>query len=242
MQREGTLISNFFRNKWVWLVLAINLIAIIVVIFLSSNEAAKTAVVSFIVAPVDAEITVNGSGNYNNDGEAYYFAPGSYEVKISHESLNTKTFTVNLEAGHNTTIIAFLSKDGNFDFYKYGENANSYYELAEIASKGSNQTIDGDTSAESFIENMQNNFNLFSEYLPIMDRTPTGRGLEDGMSYQYDTLLIEDGSSLDNCEKLLCLYVTDTSGEKEQYAMDVIHKFGFDTDLCQVIYEKVNYE
>ena len=81
-----------------------------------------------------------------------------------------------------------------------------------------------------------------SEYLPIIDKTPTGYGLDYGVNYQYNTLIIEDGRYLEDCERMLCLYIRDTSGEKEQYAMDIIKKFGFNIDLCQIIYEKVGYE
>lgn len=235
-------IKAFFQNKWVWLVMVLNLIAIVVVAVLFISNANKTAVMNFVITPVDAEIAVNGKSGYSNNGEAYYFAPGTYEVKISREPLNTKVITVDLEADHNTTVTTFLSEDGGFEFYKLKENLSSYYVLTEIAAKNDNQTIDDDTSAEDFIEKMQNNFELFSEYLPIVDRTPTGYGLEYGVGYQYDTLMIEDGRYLENCKEILCLYVTDTSGEKEQYAMSVIKKFGFDTDLCQIIYEKVDYE
>ncbi len=243
MQREGiSPIKAFFQNKLVWLVLVLNLIAIVVVVVLFFGNANKTAVMNFVITPVDAKIMVNGGSGYSNNGEAYYFTPGTYEVEISREPLDTKTITVNLEADHNTTVTAFLSKDGGFEFYELKENLSSYYVLTEIAAKNNNQTIDGDNSAEDFIEKTQNNFELFSEYLPIVDRTPTGYGLEYGVGYQYNTLMIEDGRYLENCEKILCLYVTDTSGEKEQYAMSVIKKFGFDTDLCQIIYEKVGYE
>lgn len=222
--------------------MGLDLIVIAIVSALYINNANKTAVMNFVITPVDAEITVNGNGGYSNNGEAYYFAPGTYEVKISRAPLTSKTLTVELEAGYNTTITTFLSQDGNFDFYELGDNLSSYYMLANIASVNNNQTIDKDTSAESFIANVQENFKLADEYLPIIDQTPTGYGTEYGVDYEYNTLAIQNGSYLENCEKILCLYVTDTSGEKEQYAMSIIKKFGFDIDLCQIIYEKVDYE
>lgn len=235
-------IALFFRNKWVLLVLAFNILAIVIVAVLSFVDSNTNAGINFVVAPLDAEIKVDGKGGYNNSGEAYYFAPGTHEVQISRPPLDTKTFKLNLEANSNFTVTAFLSQNGTFDFYNKKENLASYYRLVEIASKDNNRTIDQDSSAESFIESAQRNFELSSEYLPIVDRTPTGFGLEYGVDYEYDTLMISDGRYLDNCENILCLYVTDTSGKKEQYALSVIKKFGFNTDLCQVIYEKVNYE
>lgn len=222
--------------------MGLNLIAVIIVAVLYINSANKTAVMNFVITPIDAEITVNGNGGYNNNGEAYYFTPGVYEVEISRAPLTSKIITVELQADHNTTVTTFLSQDGDFGFYELGANSSSYYMLADIASSSNNQTIDKDTSAESFIANVQKNLELADEYLPIIDRTPTSYGIEYGVNYEYDTLTIQNGSYLENCEKILCLYITDTSGEKEQYAMDVIKKFGFNIDFCQIIYEKVGYE
>lgn len=235
-------IKLFFLNKWVWFFLVLNLIMILGVVLLYFDNARKTALVNFMVTPVDATITIDGNSNYKNNGVAYYFEPGIYEVKISHESLDTKLITVELEENHNTTIAAFLSNDGNFEFYELSENISSYNALVNIASSKNNITIDKDMSAENFIENVQKNFKLMSDMLPVVDKTPTSYGLEYGVNYQYNILTIQDGSYLKKCEKIICLYITDTSGNKEEYALSVIKKFGFDVDLCQIIYEKVGYE
>ena len=235
-------IKSFFLNKWVWAILVLNVVLIIVMVLFYINNASKTAAVNFTIAPVDATISINGDDSYKSNGEAYYFAPGTYEIEISHESLDKKVFTVDLKEDHNTTVATFLSKDGDFGFYELSENINSYYALANIAASENNITIDNDTSAEGFIKNVQNNFELVSDMLPIVDKTPTGYGLEYGMNYQYNTLKIQDGSYLEDCGKILCLYITDTSGEKEQYSMSIIEKFGFDVNLCQIIYRKVSYE
>ena len=235
-------IKAFFRNKWVRLILILDLIAIIFIIALVINNATKTAVINFMVTPVDATITINGRDGYRNGGEAYSFAPGTYEVQISHPDLDSKTFVLNLEANHNVTVSTFLSQNGSFEFYELRDNLSSFEMLAQVASAGNNQTIDQDTSAEAFITNFQKNYNLYLTELPIVDQTPSKYGMEYGVNYEYDTLTIQDGDSLSECNKTICFYITDTSGEKEQFALSVIEKFGFDKNLYQTVYEKVDYE
>lgn len=232
-------IKAFFRNKWVRSILVLDLIAIIFIIALVISNATKTSAITFNVVPAESQILINGE-NYING--TYHITPGTYEVEISHPDLDTKIFTVDLEHSDIATITTFLHQGNDFNFYELKENLDSLFELTNIASAGYNQTTDQDTSAETFIADFQRNYDLYLTKLPIVDQTPSKYGIEYGVNYEYDTLTIQNGDSLSECEKTICLYITDTSGEKEQFALSVIEKFGFDKNLYQVVYEKVDYE
>lgn len=236
-----SLLKEFFRKKWVWAIGAIDVVVVIGIVIVSIVEATKTAVMSFNIVPMDATISVNGSTGYKASGEAYRFAPGTYEVVISHPELETKTFNFELESGRNTTVVAFLA-DADFEYYQLKENYGAFVSLADIASKSNNQTMDHDDSAEEFIEKFQKDYNFIENDLPIIDKTPSKYGIQYGTHFQYDYLKIQNGDGKTDCTKTLCLYITDTSGEKEEFALSVIRKFGFDPEDFQIVYKKVGYE
>lgn len=232
----------FFHNKWVWLILSINIIVIIVTIAILVTESSKTAIVEFNIAPIDAKISVNDSAEYSNNN-SYYFSPGTYQITISHDNLDTKVLTIELEPNHNLTVSTFLKgAKNNLDFYTLKENYTSFEALAEIASEVNNLTIDHDTSAEEFIADFQNSYRIF-DILPIIEQFPSEYGLDYGVHYAYDILQIMDGrTSSDECTKTLCILITDTSGKKEQFALSTIDSLGFNHNAYQIIYKEVDYE
>lgn len=235
--------TTFFRNKWVRLFLIIDAIAIIVVVIFAINNALKTSVLNFNVTPLDAEILVNGR-EYENG--TYRVMPGKYEVEISHEGMVTKEFTVELGAEEITNIVAYLvGEDGGFDFYELKDNYGSYVKLTEIASADNNITTDRDTSAEEFVAKMEKDFELFS-ILPIVDKTPTGYGLEYGVNYQYDITAVQDGRQRDDCDRALCLYITSSKDKEEQGVLkkvsDLVNSLGYNIERFQIIYEVIRHE
>lgn len=228
-------IRNFFRNKWVRLILIIDVSVIIAIIVFSINKAAKTAVVSFNVTPVDATITINGNGNYQNGGEAYFLTPGTYDVQISHSDLNTKTFTIDLADDSNTTITTFLSKDGDFYFYTLRDNFSSFNRLASIASAEDNQTTDNDTSAEIFIANFQEQYNLYQTELPInyTERIPSS---ERGITVAYD-LTIRRASDKSSCIKYLCIEAFMTLTDDKNLVNSMLEDIGFNLEDFEIEYK-----
>ena len=224
-------IKAFFRNKWVRLILILDLIAIIFIIALVINNATKTAVINFMVTPVDATITINGRDGYRNGGEAYSFAPGTYEVQISHPDLDSKTFVLNLEANHNVTVSTFLSQNGSFEFYELRDNLSSFEMLAQVASAGNNQTIDQDTSAEAFITNFQKNYNLYSTALPITyseyDYDEYGREVLS----KYITIR----ESYD-CNVTLCLETAISNEDEKNQAKELLENAGFNIEDFEIEY------
>ena len=235
---QDSIFATFFKKRWVVTFLVFDVIVLLTIIIFAILNSNNSSTISFKIAPVDANIIINGN-TYDNG--TFSFRPGEYEIKVSHEGFPDKTLNINLESGHSLTVAAFLKADDSFTFYEKKENYDSYLMLADIASKEKNLTFDQDISAESFIEAFNKSLSLFDE-LPIIDQTPTAYGLDYGVKYQYDTLMIEDGRGLAECSKTLCLHITDTSGEKKDYALSMINKFGYNADDYEIIYEKVNYE
>lgn len=224
-------IGNFFRNKWVRIILATDVLAIILIVAFSINKATQTAVLSFNVAPVDATITINGNGSYKNNGEAYFFTPGTYDIQISHPSLDTKTFTADLSPDHNTTISTFLSKDNDFYFYTLRDNFSSFERLAEIASAKKNQTTDQDTSAENFIARFKRNYALYQTELPI-----------EYMEYNFST----NGQSLEkditvranyDCDATLCLQALVVGTDDKKFVNSLIEEKGFNLEDVEIEYK-----
>ncbi len=232
-------LKSFLSKRWVKVVIIVDILAVLAIIVVIIINALKNSVISINVAPLDAKVSINGKGGYKNG--QYSFMPGEYTVTVSHDDLDPKTITVNLEPHSVTTVSIYLSKDGSFDFYTYKDNYESYQKLYSIVSSDNNRATDNDTSAEKFISSFQKNYAIF-DALPIVDKTPSSYGLSLGSKYQYDLLTIQDGRPIEECIKTLCLQITDTAGNKKEYAESVIDKFGYDHNDFQIVYQKVDHE
>ncbi|RYC75003.1 hypothetical protein [Candidatus Nanosyncoccus alces] len=227
-------IGNFFRNKWVRAILAVDILAIIGIVTVVIYNLTKNAIIDFTIAPIDATITVNGNSNYHNG--SFQFHPGTYEVTISHESLDPKTFIIELQPDSDVAITTFLSEDGIFDFYKLKDNYSSYLMLERIASPNNNQTTDHDTSAEEFIL-QQEQKNSISEFTPIrfaICENPATRVNCDAVEVTYDYS--------EKCDNQKCLII---KGRKEELTNDVITELtnqlssrGYNLDNYRYIYEQ----
>ncbi len=221
-----TPIGNFFRNKWVRLILIIDVLIIIGVIAIIIYNSTKTAIIDFTVAPVDSTITVNGDSSYNNG--SFQFHPGSYEVVISHDGLDSKTFNIELQANNNAAVTTFLAKDGNFDFYELKDNYPSYLMLERIASSSDNQTTDHDTSAEEFIADFQRNYKLYSTELPV---TYSEYG-DDGKLSKYISVRANH-----DCIITLCLRAIIRSESDEALVDAMLIGAGFNLEDFEIEYK-----
>lgn len=236
MQDNGSVspIRAFLRNKWVRLILIIDVIAIITVIGVIVWNATKSTMINFNVTPIDAKIQIDGSGEYSNG--SYRVHPGTHEITISHDGLVTKTFTLDLQSGYNTTLTAFLSGEGNnFEFYELKDNYASFEQLAAIASADNNITTDQDTSAEQFIQDIEYALSIL-EILPIRgyvyvdsqpNNSPAGFAILDGLNEE-------------KCEKVACLLVNYVREGAESAIMKKIEETGYDPVDYQIIYERLN--
>lgn len=230
-------VRQFFHQKWVRIVLILDLLAIIAVIVVAIVNTGKTSVVTFNIAPVDAFIKM-GDTYYNNG--TYQVSPGSYDVRISHEGLNTKTIRVDLAPNSTTNVTAFLSgtKDGqpSYEFYEQKDNYDSYQLLASIASADNNRTIDHDTSAELFIAEYQEQYNLYySSVIPINYQTFTTDSA--GEPLLDKSITIKRAGNNAGCKKLLCLQALMINRDSNPIADALLEEKGFNLDYLEVYYE-----
>lgn len=235
MQNDGSIspVQAFFRNKWVRLILIVDVIAVIVVIGFLIWNATKTAIINFSVAPLDAKIQIDGHGEYSNG--SYNVHPGNHTITISHDGLTTKTFDLDLQSGYSTTITTFLSDNGNFDFYELKDNYGSFQKLAAIASAGDNLTTDHDTSAEQFIASLEHTLSIL-EILPIIghiDANPEAGTFLAGFA-------IHDGENKAECEKTACLLVNYYGINYETAVTEAIKNTGYNPTDYQLVYERYN--
>ncbi len=237
MKENRSSVAEFFRNKWVRLIIILDIIAIIVVVIFTVFNVMKTSVLYFNITPLDATISVNGDSNYANG--SYRMLPGDYEIAISHEGMTTKTFNVELGGDSIVNIVTYLAgEDGGFEFYELRDNYSSYVELAGIASAENNVTTDGDTSAEEFVAEME-------ERLSLMDKLPLVRQIPHLLSNgarHIDRILVENGVEMleDGCTSILCLYADyyddGAIDDYKQAVKDLIIEAGYNPIDYEIIY------
>ena len=226
MQNENlSLVGKFFRSKWVWLAIAVDVIIVIAIVVVIIYNATKSAIISFEIAPIDATITVNGDSSYHNG--SFQFHPGTYEISISHEGLDSKNFTVELDANSNAAITTFLTSEGGFDFYKLKDNYSSFLMLARIAASDDNKTTDKDTSAEEFIEKFQYEYSKYSNDLPVTYSEYN----EEGRLKKYITIRAKY-----DCMFTLCLEAIVFDEEEKKMVVPMLENAGFDAEEYEIEY------
>lgn len=227
-------LGAFFRNKWVRIILIIDVIAIFVVAGILIWQATKVSTIIFNIAPVDATISVSGNTDYSNG--QYAITPGTYEINISHEGLEPKTLSVDIGPHDVVTVNTFLiGADNNFEFYELKENYASYDKLKSIASADNNITIDQDVSAEGFISE-------FEQIMSIMNILPIKGFVYADPSVNASTagFTIRDGQSKEECERSACLLVNYYGRDYEEAVMERIEEVGYNPANYQIIYERYN--
>ncbi len=253
MQNDGSTspLRQFFGQKWVKAILAFDALAIVAILGVVIWNATKTAIIVLDVAPIDASIQI-GHGGYTNG--QYRLHPGSYDIVISRDGLESKTLSVELKSGFITTVSAFLSgaasedsdassPDGSesapdFSFYEQKNNYASFQKLAEIASKGNNKTIDQDPSAESFIIEYPAKIKKMQAVLPI---TYTEYGLDpesqSGESLKLD-ITIRDGRDSDQCETSACIEVLMVApSDSKTIVEELLARKGIRADDYEIVYK-----
>lgn len=227
-----TPIGNFFRNKWVRLILVLDVVIIISIIVVLIINSTKQSIITFNVVPADSQISLNGKSGYSNG--SYRLAPGVYDVEISHEGFDTKNFKVDLGKDDISTIITFLHQGDNFDFYTLRDNIGDYLNLAEIASAGYNQTTDQDISAEGFIDKINYNTKLYQEELPI-DYTEYMRSEnKDIMAYN---IAIRRAIDKNSCTKYLCIEAIMILTDDKNIVNSMLEDAGFNLEDFEIEYK-----
>ena len=249
MESNVSPVRAFFRNKWVRLILVIDVLVLVAMVVIMVINAMKTAVINISVTPLDAVVMVDGH-EYEN-GWSYRLMPGEHEVAISHEGFVTKTFNVEIGSDEIANMTTYLVGEGEFEastagvndprfeWYKLKDNYGSFTRLAEMATPGNNITYDQDVRAGEFVEEVQKALGLMGE-LPII-RQISHYFPETGVKH-IDKITIMNGTKYDdgeNCKTYLCLcieYYDD--GVVDNYydlAVDKVLEAGYDVEDYEVI-------
>lgn len=230
--KENSPLKEFFHNKYILAFLAIDLIAIIALVGVFINRSTRVSTINFNVVPADAIISVNGDKHYKNG--QYDITPGTYKVEISHDGLETKTISVDIDTHNYVTVTVFLAdSDKNFDYYTLNSNYEAYKKLKTIASAENNITTDKDTSAQDFIAKYDRTISIFNE-LPIKGYVYT----EPSVNTSTGGFAIESGRNKKECEKSACLLVKYYGKDYENEVTKKIKEAGYNPEDYQIIYER----
>ena len=233
MRNDNTpLLKAFFESKWIRAILVIDVIAIILVVVLSIQKAARVSTITFNIAPIDAKISVNGDSHYANG--QYTIAPGRYEIVVSRDGLETKTVSVDVESRHFVTVSLFLTgSDKNFDFYKQNANYKSFQKLKTITSASSGATIDNDDSAKDFVAEYDRVLSFFDK-LPIKGYIHADPRI-NASSAGY---AIRNGLNKSQCKTSSCLIVNYYGKGYESEVEKEIKQAGYNPKDYQIVYER----
>ena len=223
-------LQAFFRNKWVRLFLVVDVVLLLILILILIWQTTKVSTIKLNVVPFDSTITINGKSGFTN-GE-YSITPGTYQVTISHDNLETKTLAVDISPKNVVSVTTFLSDtDKTFDFYKLRKNLDSFNSLKEIASSENNLTTDHDTSAETFIQKFQTNYTDFTTKLPIEYRESTGYG---------ETLSIQKNITLKaayDCDLTLCIQALVVGTDSKEFVDNLLRDKGINLEDFEIEYK-----
>lgn len=208
---------NKEKNKVMWLAgicgALVVLIIVISVIFIIIN-AGKTATLDIVVAPVTAEVKIDGK-TYKNG--TYKFEPGEVEVSITKDGFTTEEKTLVLEDGVTTKLYTYLMPiDGSFEWYL--DHEEDMMILNTIGDAQANT----DSAA-------------YKDKYPIIEALPIVY-----VNYDENWDLTEfrvDGGMFEGCEQIFCLKISDTTGGNRERALQEIKEKGFEPDDYEIIYE-----
>ena len=233
MQNDNTpLLKAFFQSNRIRAILVLDIIAILIIVFIFARQSSKASIVSFNIAPIDAKISVNGDTHYRNG--QYYISPGKYKVTVSHDGLEPKSITVNIESRDFASVNLFLAgTDNNFEFYKQRTSYDSYKKLKTIASAGTNVTTDNDTTAQEFIAN-------YDKVLSISDQLPIKGYVHADPNINASSAGFAIRSGLDDkeCNTSSCLVVKFYGSGFENEVRNKIQNAGYNPDDYQIIYRR----
>ena len=228
--------KEFLNKRWVKVVLIIDVLIVLAIIGVLIWNATKTATVNFSIAPIDAKITLNGQDDYKNG--TYKLHPGNYEVTVSRDGLESKTFDLELKSGYVTSLAAFLiGENNNFEFYELKDNYASFQKLSEIASAGNNQTTDQDTSAEGFIAKLTEKIAELQSFTTIHhSKYKLDPDSPSGESMELD-ITIRNGSQSGQCKTSTCFEALMVLTDDKTLVKNLLQEKGIEADDYEIIYK-----
>lgn len=127
--------DNYIRKIYVSAaMLFAAIITVVLVVFLviipMIKDSAKLAFLDILVAPVDANVVIDGEV-YNN--AVYEMEPGHYTATIAREGFKTVTADFDLEKGKTAGLYLYLEpSDGDWGYYELAKNQASLEALLRL--------------------------------------------------------------------------------------------------------------
>ncbi len=201
-------------------------IMVILVIFLGIipliNYLLRPGYVEVLVAPVGAEITIEGQAYHNG---VYELAPREYTATISLEGFETQTLAITIKRGELSKLYTYLTPtDKDYSFYEKRANMESLEALIKIA--GDNQP-------------------KFLQKLMLVDEGEIAFSACDGEATRTncDSVKVKYGYERE-CGWQLCLKITGRRTELTNGVLDEVKRElalkGYDLNDYKYIYERVD--
>lgn len=205
-------------NPLILWAIIVDIVVIAVIVVINIINSKRNAIFDILIAPVDATITVDGVEFKNG---AYKFFPGQHEVKIVADGFTTKTATVNLEENKTIKLYTFLVPENN-EYIKYAYNPENITVLMKVGQ--------GNQRVEEFIDD----YNL---QMALIEKLPYA--YSDAEGRRFTILDITD----DECKKIVCLSVTDISGEGNySFAKQYLGEKGLNEQYYDLSYRRLQTE
>ncbi len=204
------------RHKIISAVVALNVIAVLVVILLVVIHRAKTVSIDVYVAPSEATIELNGK-KFDNFA-SYNLMPGEYHVSISMDGMKTKEYDLALENDGFARIWEYLVDDNDsLDYYLKNPDEIS------ILTKFSD-----DEEVKKVIE-------YYDKVVSIRDALPLEYYDRSDPDNSVGVFVEEDTNECIN--KILCLVIY--GGEKNRgIALGLIKEAGYNPDDYGIRFEE----
>ena len=207
-------------NKFILGFLIFDLLAILLLVALSIVNSFRTATVSIQVVPSDSKITINGKTYENNN--TYNILPSkNAKIEISHEDLETISYTQDLDNNTTTNISRYLTgKDQDFSYYEYKDHEEDSERLINLASSFPNNK-----KLQKFIKKVKILQDLPLFYEDYLDNYSI-----------YIGVTISRYTKTKECERKICLLLDDKGENSLESTKFILEKYGYNPSDYQLSY------
>lgn len=215
------------------------IIAILLIIVITIINYLHSSTLIIQVAPVNANITINGK-TYKNG--LHKTAPkNKAEVTVSAEGFTSKTLTLDLKSGYSSSLLLYLVPlEEKWEIYEEEKNkeslnillANNGYQYWNLNKISNNLTIDQDNSAENFIKKIS-----IRSIMPLQFSIcgePANRLNCDSLTIDYNYSQKYNDS--------LCISISGRKANLEQSTLDIIRnkltEYGYNLNDYNFFYQQ----